>query len=523
MSMQSIVVPVLAEVVLINLILSGIFLRRPSDVPKFLFGLITACTALWGAAIIGFYTPAYRSLVDWVVLTHVAALLIALLTFLFSYHFPRRLFSNERVAALPVAAVIGLIYVIVRTDLVVGQTIGLTYVLGPWYPVYGAVVTALFLGAFVFLGRQVRVDTDDNERRQVWVILLGAVATSSLALFTDLLLPYFGMFSLTWLGPVGTLVLIVSMLVVILRLRLFSLKVAVSWLAGPFIATTLFSELFFARSVPEFTFKAVQFIAIAIFSYLFARAVYAEVQSREEAEALAAQRDTLLHFVSHEVKGLLTKAEGGFAAIVEGDYGEAPPKMQTMAGQAVVEMRRGVAMVSELLKSGSYKHGAVSYAMEPFDLRAVAAQLVEEKRLAAEAKGLALTFTADAGTDYMVLGDAGQIGPHVIGNLIDNAISYTPKGSIRVSVARGNGGGPVGFAVSDTGIGITEEDKARLFTEGGRGKDALTVNAHSTGYGLFIAKAIIEAHRGSIRAESAGPGKGSTFSFDLPAVSRRPS
>jgi signal transduction histidine kinase len=70
--------------------------------------------------------------------------------------------------------------------------------------------------------------------------------------------------------------------------------------------------------------------------------------------------------------------------------------------------------------------------------------------------------------------------------------------------------------VKDTGVGITEEDKARLFTEGGHGKDSQTINAHSTGYGLFIAKQITEAHGGTIRAESEGAGKGSIFVVEFP-------
>ncbi|MDE1919073.1 MAG: HAMP domain-containing histidine kinase [Patescibacteria group bacterium] len=73
--------------------------------------------------------------------------------------------------------------------------------------------------------------------------------------------------------------------------------------------------------------------------------------------------------------------------------------------------------------------------------------------------------------------------------------------------------------MKDTGIGITEEDKKRLFTEGGHGKDSQKVNVHSTGYGLFIAKNIVEAHGGTIRAESEGAGKGSTFIVELPITS----
>jgi signal transduction histidine kinase len=68
----------------------------------------------------------------------------------------------------------------------------------------------------------------------------------------------------------------------------------------------------------------------------------------------------------------------------------------------------------------------------------------------------------------------------------------------------------------DTGVGITPEDMKRLFTEGGHGAESIKVNVHSTGYGLYIAKQIAEAHGGAIRAESEGKGKGSRFIVELP-------
>jgi len=114
----------------------------------------------------------------------------------------------------------------------------------------------------------------------------------------------------------------------------------------------------------------------------------------------------------------------------------------------------------------------------------------------------------------MLTGDKAELGDHVLRNVIDNSISYTPTGAIDVSLKKA--AGKIVVAVRDTGVGITEEDKQRLFTEGGHGKDSQTINVHSTGYGLYIAKNIVEAHGGTIRAESAGAGKGSTFIIELP-------
>ena len=72
------------------------------------------------------------------------------------------------------------------------------------------------------------------------------------------------------------------------------------------------------------------------------------------------------------------------------------------------------------------------------------------------------------------------------------------------------------FSIHYRGVGITPEDMKNLFTEGGHGKDSVKVNVHSTGYGLYIAKKIVEAHGGKIWAESGGKGKGSRFVVEFP-------
>jgi signal transduction histidine kinase len=110
------------------------------------------------------------------------------------------------------------------------------------------------------------------------------------------------------------------------------------------------------------------------------------------------------------------------------------------------------------------KKGTVTYTKETFDLKALAAAAVERAKLAAEQKGLILTFATDDAS-YQMTGDKAQIHDHVLRNLIDNAVNYTPTGSISVSLKKEHN--KFVFAVKDTGVGITDEDKKRLFTEGG--------------------------------------------------------
>ena len=94
---------------------------------------------------------------------------------------------------------------------------------------------------------------------------------------------------------------------------------------------------------------------------------------------------------------------------------------------------------------------------------------------------------------------------HVVRNLIDNAVRYTLSGGISVRLSRSKDN--LLLSVKDSGVGITQEDKARLFTEGGHGKDSLKVNVHSTGYGLYFAKGIVEATQGAYLGRIRGRGR----------------
>jgi signal transduction histidine kinase len=102
----------------------------------------------------------------------------------------------------------------------------------------------------------------------------------------------------------------------------------------------------------------------------------------------------------------------------------------------------------------------------------------------------------------------------VLDNLISNAIKYSPKGGeIRISGHYDEDS--VSVAVSDSGAGISEEEQEHIFERFYRVDDALSRKTQGTGLGLFLARAVVEAHHGTIGLESQ-LGKGSTFHFTLP-------
>jgi len=150
--------------------------------------------------------------------------------------------------------------------------------------------------------------------------------------------------------------------------------------------------------------------------------------------------------------------------------------------------------------------------MKQFDYKKMTEEIINDKKEQAKSRGLKLEAEIKSGS-YMVLGDAIWL-KEAAQSFVDNALKYTLKGKVTVGLEKRND--KIVYSVKDSGVGLTAEDKANLFKEGGRGKDSLRINVDSTGYGLYSAKMVIEAHKGRTWAESAGKDKGSTFFIELP-------
>lgn len=283
------------------------------------------------------------------------------------------------------------------------------------------------------------------------------------------------------------------------------------------------AELFFVHTTENLYLVGLTLVLVVGFGWLLVRGVKQEIAQRERIEKLAQEleqtnqrQESLLHFVGHEVKGYLTKDMSAFAAMAEGDFGPLPDGLKPFVESALASSRDGANSVIDILQASNQKKGTVEYKKEPFDLAAIVRQWFEKVKPLAEKKGLAFNLAID-GDGFTVIGDGAQTGDHVLRNLFENSVNYTQSGGVDISLKKD--GNKAVLTIKDTGVGITPEDKKKLFTEGGKGKDSIKVNVHSTGYGLFIAKNIIVAEGGTIRAESEGAGKGSSFITELPLQS----
>ena len=120
---------------------------------------------------------------------------------------------------------------------------------------------------------------------------------------------------------------------------------------------------------------------------------------------------------------------------------------------------------------------------------------------------------------HNAVADKGKIR-QVMMNLIDNAIKYTPKGSVTLEIKKETHEGhlKISIIVSDTGVGLSADAMPKLFQKFARAKNANDANVLGTGLGLYVVRQMVEAHKGTVRVESEGENKGSRFIVEIPGA-----
>jgi signal transduction histidine kinase len=233
------------------------------------------------------------------------------------------------------------------------------------------------------------------------------------------------------------------------------------------------------------------------------------------AEELIRLRDEFVAVVSHELRTPLTSIIGYLELLVDDESGGLTAEQESYLEIVQRSTARLVELVGDLLLVAEAERGPLALELGEIDFVQLAAHAVDAARPAADARGITLAF--DAGAPGAVGGDATRLA-QMLDNLISNAIKFTPSGG-RVTVRAGRRGSDAVFEVIDTGDGIAESDRARLFDPFFRSREANARAVPGTGLGLTITKAIVDAHDGTIEVESV-PGGGATFRVWLPVGER---
>jgi signal transduction histidine kinase len=301
------------------------------------------------------------------------------------------------------------------------------------------------------------------------------------------------------------------------------------------------SEFLFVTSTTNQVLVGITLLISSILGLVLVRSVKKEVKSRERIEELADNlvksndkleganiklkeldklKSEFLSLASHQIRNPLTAIKGYASLVLDGTYGEVSHPVREAVDRMYQSTQSLVTIVSDFLDISRIEQGTMKYDFTSFDIKKLAIEVVEEFRPNILHAGLSISSVAGPG-DYFVNADQGKI-KQVIGNLIDNAIKYTPTGSIKVALSRyslsDGTSGRVRVTVSDTGVGLDKEVIPQLFAKFTRDKDAFRTNVTGTGLGLYLAKQMVQAHHGKIWAESDGKGKGSRFIIELDSI-----
>lgn len=219
---------------------------------------------------------------------------------------------------------------------------------------------------------------------------------------------------------------------------------------------------------------------------------------------LISDRQKIMHTITHELRTPLT-AIHGYAELIRSN-GTAENKRH--AESVLQASKRMIAMLNSLLSFFRLESGKERMNIAPFKLQSVADALEAEFRPMAEKKDLKLTV--ENSVDAILMGDRERI-MQIGDNLLSNAIKYTQAGS--VSLKTGYGNGTLSIIVEDTGSGMSEEERQRVFGEFERLSNAVTQDGF--GLGLSIVKCIVDMMHGTIRLESE-KGRGCHFTVEIP-------
>ncbi len=261
----------------------------------------------------------------------------------------------------------------------------------------------------------------------------------------------------------------------------------------------------------ELGFLILSLIILPLYQHTLLKKLY---NAKQEAEASSKAKSMFLANMSHEIRtplnGLMTMAQLMLRSGLN-DTQEQYARNLLSSGNSLNTI------LNEILDYSKIESGEIQLRYEVFSVQTMLGELKALMGYSAEEKGLTLDFEIEKDIPQRLCGDPSRLR-QVLVNLVGNAIKFTPRGGVTMSVQhvqKDASGDVFRFAIMDTGIGISEQDREKLFQHFSQLDTSLARHHGGTGLGLAISKRLVEAMGGAIGMESH-EGAGSTFWFDVP-------
>jgi two-component system CheB/CheR fusion protein len=235
--------------------------------------------------------------------------------------------------------------------------------------------------------------------------------------------------------------------------------------------------------------------------------------ARAEAEAANRAKDEFLAMLAHELRNPLAPISSAMLTIRR--QADTDPAIRRARDVVERQVRHLARLLDDLLDVSRFARERISLRTRPVTLGAIVVEAVEVTRGLVDERSQILSLTLPESPLWLE-GDPTRL-VQVVGNLLNNAVKYTPPGG-RIRVTGAQEGDQIVLRVSDNGDGIPAEVLPRVFDPFVQGARSLDRSGGGLGVGLTLARTLVELHGGTLTASSDGPGRGSEFVLRLPAA-----
>ena len=392
------------------------------------------------------------------------------------------------------------------------------------FPIY--FIINAFISSTIFISQFLKTSPNSVERGQVRNTMIAGLM-GYIGGVSNFFPQFFNIYPY---GNYLVILFIVFMVYGVLRYKLLSTKVISAQIFSTILVLVFLFNLFRSATLYEWIANFLVLLFVFIFSVFLIRSVNQEVIARNEIESLAAsletanshlkeldqQKSEFVSLASHQLRGPLTAIKGYASMLLDDDFGPIDGQVRDAVDKMYQSTQDLVVVVGDYLDVSRIEQGRMKYDFTDFDMKELVATTITELRPNIARAKLEISFDYDSTGIFMVNADQGKIR-QVVGNLLDNSIKYTPKGSIHVWLQK-TLENKILISISDTGVGIRPEVLPGLFEKFTRALDASKTNILGTGLGLYVARKMVEAHGGKVWAESPGQDKGSTFHIELKSL-----
>jgi signal transduction histidine kinase len=499
----------------------GVFFNNRKSLTNQSFLYLAIATIFWGLSNYLEYKFTTTTSALWALRTHLfISIFHAFAFFQFAFVFPNNTLSFPKWFKYFLVPVVILTAIMTLTPLIFSRVAEIAPAglvtkaeVGPAIILFMVVAFGLLIGGIISLLKKV-IYLKGIEKRQTIFISIGMFVMACLILLFNVVLPI-TFSNLTYIPYAALFVLpfIALASYTIYKHKLFNIQNLATVIISFALTIVTFVEVIFANTVSLLLFRVCVFILVLIFSIRLVKNMISLENANGRLKELDQMKTEFVSLATHQIRAPLTGIKGYISLIQEGDYGPVTPQISEAIGIIFNETNALVTIVGDFLDVSRIEQGRMKYEVSDFNLEELVTEVNRDYKPNVEKKGLQFFYDAEPGQVFPLTADRGKL-KQVIGNIIDNSIKYTPKGSITVLLKKVEGAAHI--IIKDTGVGIPQGTLPKLFQKFTRASNANETNILGTGLGLYVAKNMVESMNGKIWAQSEGEGKGSEFHIQLP-------